>query len=432
MNYAAKTKKKLYALIQHMSKDLTHYVKDPDRDFVRNRKLSFGDMIKLILSLGANNTRSELLSFFRFRADTASLSAFCQQRKKIKIEAFQTLFYLFNNTLSVFKTHKGYRLLACDGSAIPIPLITDEKKYLPLGGPSNAQGAYIHLNVLYDICNKIYVDIRVAPSRTNNEKSAFLEMLHDHDLLHKSIYIMDRGYESYNLMAHISNQSQYYLIRIKDNHLGGFARVFPHPNTEEYDVSHNRVFTRKRAKKYMEHPEIYTYVRHKYNDNDFFTLKNEFYQMTFRILRIEVAKGVFECFVTNLPIDEFNANEIKELYKMRWGVETSFRELKYTLGLLYFHSKKEEFILQEVYAGLILYNYCQIITSHVTLKHKDRTYEYQLNYTMAIKLCCIFLKNNSLKSDIEKLIEKELLPIRPGRNAERKYRKPYKSFLYRV
>ena len=125
-------------------------------------------------------------------------------------------------------------------------------------------------------------------------------------------------------------------------------------------------------------------------------------------------------------------NEIKELYKMRWGVETSFRELKYTLGLLYFHSKKEEFILQEVYAGLILYNYCQIITSHVTLKHKDRTYEYQLNYTMAIKLCCIFLKNNSLKSDIEKLIEKELLPIRPGRNAERKYRKPYKSFLYRV
>lgn len=431
MNYAAKTKKKLYAIIKHMSKDLTHYVKNPDRDFIRNRKLSFGDMLKLILSLGANNTRSELLAFFHFKTDTASLSAFCQQREKLKVEAFQTLFYLFNNTLSAFKTYKGYRLLACDGSSIPIPLITDEKKYLPQGGPSNAEGAYLHLNALYDICNKIYVDLRVSPERINNEKSAFLEMLHDHSFLHKTIYIMDRGYESYNLMAHISNQSQYYLIRIKDNHLGGFARMFPHPDNGEYDVSYNRIFTRKRSKEYREHPEIYTYIAHKYKD-DFFIPQNEFYKMNFRILRIEVAKGVFECFVTNLPIDEFNANGIKELYRMRWGIETSFRELKHTIGLLYFHSKKEEFIVQEIYAGLILYNYCQMITSHVTLEHKERTYEYQLNYTMAIKLCCIFLKDNSLKSNIEKLIEKELLPIRLGRNAPRKYRKTYKSFLYRV
>ena len=88
---------------------------------------------------------------------------------------------------------------------------------------------------------------------------------------------------------------------------------------------------------------------------------------------------MFECFITNLPRDEFNADAIKELYRMRWGIETSFRELKHTIGLLYFHSKKEEFIIQEIYAGLILYNYCQMITSHVTLQHNERTYEYQLN-----------------------------------------------------
>lgn len=430
MNYAAKTKKKLNTIIHQMSKNVTKYVKNPERDFIRKRKLSFGDMLKIILSLGANNTRSELLEYFQFQTDTASLSAFCQQRSKIKIDAFQTLFYSFNKSASSTKMHKGYRLLACDGSAIPVPLITEDKKYLPTG-PENTKCAYLHLNALYDICNKIYVDLRVSPERKSDEKTAFLEMMHDHDLLHKTIYIMDRGYESYNVMAHISNQSQYYLIRIKDNHNGGFARIFPHPDTEEYDVSNHRIFTRKRAKEYREHPEIYTYVRHKYKD-DFFVPENEFYSMSFRILRVEVAKGIFECFVTNLPMDEFNADEIKELYRMRWGIETSFRELKYTVGLLYFHSKKEEFILQEIYAGLILYNYCQIITSHVTLDNKMRTYEYQLNYTMAIKLCCTFLKNNSFKNDIDKLIEKELLPIRPGRNAERKGRKPYKSFLYRV
>jgi hypothetical protein len=431
MNYAAKTKKKLYSIIKHMSRDLTQFVKNPSCDFARNRKLPFGDMLKIILSLGANNTRSELLSFFHFKSDTASTSAFCQQRKKIKIEAFQTLFYLFNNTLSHLKTYKGYRVLACDGSTIPVPMATDDRIYLPQGGSPKAEGAYLHLNALYDVCNKTYVDIQIEPERINNEKSAFLEMLFNHSLLHKTIYIMDRGYESYNLMAHITNQSQYYLIRIKDNNIGGFARTYPHPDTDEYDVSYKRIFTKKRAKEYAEHPEIYTYVRHKYK-YDFFASKNKSFMMAFRILRIEVSKGIYECFVTNLPSDEFDALAIKELYRMRWGIETSFRELKHTIGLLYFHSKKEEFIIQEIYAGLILYNYCQMVTSHATLGKKHRTYQYQLNYTMAIKLCCIFLKDNSLKNDIEKLIEKELLPIRPGRTADRNKCKHYKSFIYRV
>lgn len=431
MNYAAKTKKKLYSIIKHMSLDPTQYIKNPDCDFARNRKLPFGDMLKLILSLGANNTRSELLSFFHFKSDTASTSAFCQQRKKIKIEAFKTLFYLFNNTLSHLKTYRGYRVLACDGSAIPVPLTTDKEMYLPHGGSPKTVGAFLHLNALYDVCNKIYVDIKIAPERVNNEKSAFLEMLKDHSFLHKTIYIMDRGYESYNLMAHITNQSQYYLIRIKDNNLGGFAKIYPHPDIDEYDVSYKRIFTRKRDKEYAEHPETYTYVRHKY-EYDFFAPRKKLFNMAFRILRIEVSKGIYECFVTNLPNDEFDLLAIKELYRMRWGIETSFRELKYTIGLLYFHSKKEEFIIQEIYAGLILYNYCQMVTSHVTLEKKHRTHQYQLNYTMAIKLCCIFLKDNTLKNDIEKLIEKELLPIRPGRTAERNKCKPYKSFIYRV
>ncbi len=37
-----------------------------------------------------------------------------------------------------------------------------------------------------------------------------------------------------------------------------------------------------------------------------------------------------------------------------------------------------------------------MITSHVTLQHNERTYEYQLNYTMAIKLCCMAANGFSL------------------------------------
>lgn len=50
------------------------------------------------------------------------------------------------------------------------------------------------------------------------------------------------------------------------------------------------------------------------------------------------------------------------MYAMRWGIETSFRELKYSVTLLHLHSKKVDFIYQEVFAKLIMYNFYQMIT----------------------------------------------------------------------
>ena len=40
------------------------------------------------------------------------------------------------------------------------------------------------------------------------------------------------------------------------------------------------------------------------------------------------------CYITtNLPKEDFPVEEIKKVYAMRWGIETSFRELKYAIGL---------------------------------------------------------------------------------------------------
>ena len=70
--------------------------------------------------------------------------------------------------------------------------------------------------------------------------------------------------------------------------------------------------------------------------------------MEFRALRFPISEDSYECIITNLPSAEFNAEEIKKLYAMRWGIETSFRELKYAVGLTSFHSKKREYIIQEI------------------------------------------------------------------------------------
>ena len=54
--------------------------------------------------------------------------------------------------------------------------------------------------------------------------------------------------------------------------------------------------------------------------------------MDLRVLKFPISETDYECILTNLPENEFSTIEIKELYAMRWGIETSFRELKYAVG----------------------------------------------------------------------------------------------------
>ncbi|MEI3475602.1 MULTISPECIES: transposase [Lachnospiraceae] len=72
---------------------------------------------------------------------------------------------------------------------------------------------------------------------------------------------------------------------------------------------------------------------------------------------------------------------------MRWGIETSFRELKYAIGLTSFHARKPDFIKQGIYARLLLYNYCELITTHVIKQMKNNDKTKQVNFTIAIYIC---------------------------------------------
>ena len=96
--------------------------------------------------------------------------------------------------------------------------------------------------------------------------------------------------------------------------------------------------------------------------------------MSFRIVRFPITEDTYEMLVTNLDRFIFPITTLKEIYNLRWGVETSFRELKYSIGLTNFHAKKGAYIKQEIFARLLLYNYCELITSHVVrqMNNKDK------------------------------------------------------------
>ena len=129
-----------------------------------------------------------------------------------------------------------------------------------------------------------------------------------------------------------------------------------------------------------------------------------------------------ECILTNLDEKDFPIEEIKRLYGWRWGIERSFRELKYTIGLTNFHAKKVEYILQEIFARLTIYNFCERIITTIAIQQKNRKYTYQTNFTVAVFICREYFRDRIHPSDLVALIRKNILPIREGRKAPRKVR----------
>lgn len=61
---------------------------------------------------------------------------------------------------------------------------------------------------------------------------------------------------------------------------------------------------------------------------------------------------------------------LRALYHKRWGIETSFRDLKCTLALTPFHAQKRPFIEQKIFAKMTLYNFAPLIRLHAVLRNR--------------------------------------------------------------
>ena len=83
--------------------------------------------------------------------------------------------------------------------------------------------------------------------------------------------------------------------------------------------------------------------------------------------------------------------------------------------------QKTEFITFELFCRLILYNFYSVNFLHAPINDKKRKYIYQVNVSLATKICFDF-PNNKVLSNIKSLISKYILPIRPERNYARQHR----------
>ncbi len=434
-------KRKLDASISQLCAVSWMFSKKPGIYFSRERKLPFRKMISTILSMEGGCLATEMLKHFGCSADIASSSAFVQQRGKLSEETFPMLFSLFVDKTDSPKLYKGLRLFAADGSDIQIPTNPNHADSFFPGANGQAPYSLLHLDAMYDLLQHTYMDAVLLGERKANERSSLCHMV-DRSILENVLVIADRGYEGYNLMAHVQEKGWNFLIRIQDIvHSTGIAAGLDLPNTDEFDLFVYLSLTTKQTN------EVKTLLANRNQFKlisststfDYLPKKNRkhqsavFYNLPFRIVRFKITDDTYETVVTNLDKHNFPAEELKKLYNMRWGIETSFRELKYTVGLLHFHAKKVEYIYQEIFDRLIMYNFTELVTLHVIIQKADAKYTYKANFSVAVHVCRQFLLGNVSPPDVEALIRRHVSPIRPGRNRPRKMTAKHAvNFTYRI
>ena len=434
MSFPQKVKSTLWAVVDAMACNTSLFVKNPEKDFTRDRKLGFVQLIHFFLCMGSGCINHELLKYFYFLPDEVpTASAFLRQRAKLLPETFHHILTQFNLRFPPKGLWGRYSLIAADGCEFNIARNPqDPSTFHPASGRSKKGFNSLHTISLYDLLSKRYLDVVIQPGRLKNEFAALCQLIDRYIYGGCPIFVADRGFASHNVFAHALEKGCFFAIRAKDVNTRRLLAADSLP--QQIDKWVDVILTRSKSKRKRLHPELAPFYRYicKAVPFDFITDSCPEYPMRLRVVRFQIAEGVYENIITNLPSDEFSLEQIKHIYHLRWGQETSFRDLKHTIGTANFHSKSPEYIGFEILCRMTLYNFCTIITMEVPIKKRTGKWEYQVNLSMAIKICFEFLSDRMGPGSVNDLISRYILPIRPNRTYARQLRfQVPASFAYR-
>lgn len=292
--------------VKQVVSDISKYAVSPDSDFRRTRKISPQTLISFLVSQGSASTKVEMLDFWDLDTSIPSSSALNQQRAKLKSSALEAVFNQFNTSIRDLKpssSDEKYRYLAADGSTCTFfstPQFSSDDYYCSPG--NSIRGVYsMHLNAFFDLQDHTYTAALIQSVHSKNEFRAFCDIVDSHDVLpgRKNVYIGDRGYCSYNNMAHVIKQDQYFLFRTKDIHSKGLIGKFDFPKTEEFDIEVQVTLVRSHSKKVAVNPGRYIRFIDQASSFDYIEYGSfDTYEINFRIVRFSISDSTYECIVT--------------------------------------------------------------------------------------------------------------------------------------
>ena len=386
-------------------------------DFSRRRKQPFGGMLLFMVNFLKKSLVIEIDSFVNFLNSKSNLisvkkftkSAFVQKRMKINPSVFKYLSqviientYIESNT--TIKRFYGFRILSVDGSKLTLPNTEELKnEFGESKNQTNTGVVQARISVLYDVLNLLVLD-----SEMDNLKRCERTLALRHSIQWKKndLIIYDRGYPSYDFKyEHIKAEIDY-LIRVKTSH-SKIVQCF-------VDSGEKSIVT-----------EIFPQEKHSFIGKDY----NKNSPLKVRLVRIDLPSGEVEVLMTSLLDSEKYPTKIfKELYFMRWGVETFYDELKNKLKVGCFTGYSKISILQDFYCAIFISNLQSIIVNDLQEELNLKNHKTKLNYKINGNLSYGFLKNRILEllikeaslenifKELQDLFIQNTIPIRPNRN----------------
>lgn len=401
-----------------------------EKDFTRDRKLTFDTMSLCMIKLLRQNIQVELNTYFCISNGlnmnspmTVTSSAFVQSRKKIKPEMFSDLnkiiasdFYQDND--ENIKLYKGHRVLSVDGSTLNLPLTDDTIKVYGLFNNQNKTDDMVmgRVSILYDVLNEIVLDGKLC-----SIKNAEIHLSYEHFKYAKKgdLIIMDRAYPSFESLYLMAQQEIHVLYRCK--------------NTYSNEVK--KFYDSKKKEQIVE-------IRPGLNRTFKGVPYNKSSRVTVRMVRVTLPTGETEILMTTLLDNKkYLHKEFKALYFKRWAIETYYDRFKNIIGVENFSGTSDQFIQQEFNCALYMSNLQSILTKdaqeEVTKKYQNRKYEYKINSSLSlcnirIKLIELFTSNKkgeAIMQELKTLFVLNVIPVRPNRSFIRnpdKYRKRIK------
>lgn len=105
-----------------------------------------------------------------------------------------------------------------------------------------------------------YCDFLVQGKKKLHERAALNPMIDRYSDSVPAILIADRGYESFNVFAHLIQKDMKFVIRMKDIYSNGILSAYDLPDGE-VDTYIRTTLTKRHTKETLGNPDIYTIIQ---------------------------------------------------------------------------------------------------------------------------------------------------------------------------
>ncbi len=314
---------------------------DGGKGFSRNRKITFIHLI-VLLTQGLNRSiQRELNSFYQklqqtdFSIQHVTKGAFSRCRSKLKPAAFIELNQVGIKSFyanAPWRSWKGFRLLAIDGSTAVLPnhkTIKADFGTTNFGPHADSPRSVARTSVLYDVLNLTVLDAQIDKYDQSEREMARRHL--NFAEAGKDLVIFDRGYPSLALMFEMQARGINYLIRMQADRWLEIRKMLS-AGEKDKQVS-------------FKLPESEAELLKKFDTTD----RN----LNCRLVHVQLEDGISEVLCTSvlspeiLPYDCF-----AELYHYRWNIEEGYKLFKCRLQLEAFSGKTAVAVKQDFFAKI--------------------------------------------------------------------------------